>query len=228
MKWHAFLCTIIQHDSNFGTFRLEKLPNGKLRLTNCLKMNLFVGLHLVYFEHKRDIEMNKFLKIGLIITASLALVFFGFMRWTKSKSPEATAVLEQNGLKITVKYAQPQKRGRVVFGQVVKFGQVWRTGANEATEIEISRDVTVAGKPLKAGKYSLWTVPTAATWAVILNSETGQWGTQHDAARDVLRVDVPATPTAETEALTIGLVAAEGGADMTIAWDKTAVSVPIR
>ena len=191
-------------------------------------MNLFVGLHLVYFEHKRDIEMNKFLKIGLIITASLALVFFGFMRWTKSKSPEATAVLEQNGLKITVKYAQPQKRGRVVFGQVVKFGQVWRTGANEATEIEISRDVTVAGKPLKAGKYSLWTVPTAATWAVILNSETGQWGTQHDAARDVLRVDVPATPTAETEALTIGLVAAEGGADMTIAWDKTAVLVPIR
>ena len=191
-------------------------------------MNLFVGLHLVYFEHKRDIEMNKFLKIGLIITASLALVFFGFMRWTKSKSPEATAVLEQNGLKITVKYAQPQKRGRVVFGQVVKFGQVWRTGANEATEIEISRDVTVAGKPLKAGKYSLWTVPTATTWAVILNSETGQWGTQHDAARDVLRVDVPATPTAETEALTIGLVAAEGGADMTIAWDKTAVSVPIR
>ena len=172
--------------------------------------------------------MNKFLKIGLIVAASLALVFFGFMRWTKSKSPEASTVLEQNGLKVTVEYAQPQKRGRVVFGDVVKFGQVWRTGANEATEIELSRDVTVMGKPLKAGKYTLWTIPTASTWTVIFNDETGQWGTQHDAARDVLSVQVPAQPTALTEALTIALAAVQGGIDLTIAWEKTMVLVPIR
>src|SRR5690606_37609349 len=89
-----------------------------------------------------------------------------------------------------VDYCQPAVKGRVIFGELVPYGQVWRTGANEATVIEINRDVKVAGSDLKAGKYSLWTIPTPEKWTIIFNSETGQWGTMYAEDTDVLKVEV--------------------------------------
>jgi len=85
--------------------------------------------------------MKKALKIILIVVVILAAGLFGFRKYTKSHSPESVAAFDQNGLKISVKYCQPSVKGREIFGKLVPYGQVWRTGANEATEITFSKDI---------------------------------------------------------------------------------------
>lgn len=173
--------------------------------------------------------MNKIVKIILIVVAVLAVAFFALRTYTKSKSPAETAKFDQNGLSVQVDYCRPYKKGREIFGKLEPYGKVWRTGANEATIFDVKQDVKIGDKALKAGKYSLWTIPNVDKWTIVLNSETGQWGTMYDEKKDVLRVDVPAGKTAETvEQLTIDFATAEGGSDMNIRWDNTEVKVPIR
>lgn len=173
--------------------------------------------------------MNKIVKILLIVAAVLVAAFFGLKAFTKSKSPAESAKFDQNGLSVQVDYCRPYKKEREIFGKLLPFGTIWRTGANEATTFEVKQDVKIGEKALKAGKYTLWTIPNADKWTIVLNSETGQWGTSHDATKDVLSVDVPVGKTAATvEQLTIGFAAAEGGSDMSISWDNTEVKVPIR
>lgn len=173
--------------------------------------------------------MNKIVKIILIVAAVLVVAFFGFKSFTKSKSPAETAKFDQNGLTVQVDYCRPYKKGREIFGKLLPYGQVWRTGANEATIFDVKQAIKVGDKTLKAGKYTLWTIPNADKWTVIMNEETGQWGTNYDEKRDVLRVDVPVGKAAETlEQFKIDFAAAEGGADMVLRWDNTEVKVPIR
>lgn len=173
--------------------------------------------------------MNKIVKIILIVAAVLVVAFFGFKSFTKSKSPAETAKFDQNGLTVQVDYCRPYKKGREIFGKLLPYGQVWRTGANEATIFDVKQTIKVGDKTLKAGKYTLWTIPNADKWTVIMNEETGQWGTNHDEKKDVLRVDVPVGKSVEMmEQFKIDFAAAEGGADMVLRWDNTEVKVPIR
>ncbi|PLK42535.1 DUF2911 domain-containing protein [Emticicia sp. TH156] len=172
--------------------------------------------------------MNK--KIGILLAgvAVLALAFFGVRAYTKSKSPADTASFNQNGLSVQVDYCRPYKKDRVVFGQLVPYGKVWRTGANEATLFTVKQDVKIAGKPLKAGTYTLWTVPNADVWTIVLNRQTGQWGTKYDELQDVLRVDVPAGKTTGTvEQFKIDFAAMAGGANMVLLWENSEVKVPV-
>jgi hypothetical protein len=135
---------------------------------------------------------------------------------------------------LSVNYSQPAKKGRQIFGEVTKnsdkkvvvpFGEVWRTGANEATTITLDKDILVAGKPLKAGQYQLFTIPRADNWTIIFNTKAGQWGAFfYDKSSNALEVDVPASMTdTALERMTIGL----DSAGLAIAWDKTKVVVPI-
>lgn len=137
-------------------------------------------------------------------------------------SPKATA----EGTNVKVAYSQPSKNGRVIFGGLVPYGQVWRTGANEATEITFDKDGSFGGKPVKAGTYTLWTIPGEKQWSVILNSDTKFWGTQYDKHKDkdVLKVEVPSKAISdEVEKFTIRFA----GKDMILEWDKTQVAVPV-
>ncbi|TAH18665.1 MAG: DUF2911 domain-containing protein [Cytophagales bacterium] len=173
--------------------------------------------------------MKKIIIIIASIVAVIAAAGYGFRTFTKMASPETSSSFDKNGLKVSVSYSQPSKKGREIFGKLVPYGAIWRTGANEATEIEISKDVTVAGQALKAGKYSLFTIPNQDKWTVVFNSEIAMWGLSYDEKNDVLRVDVPTTSRDEMlEKFTISLQEAEGGADMMLEWDKTKVVVPIR
>ncbi|UHG90719.1 DUF2911 domain-containing protein [Spirosoma oryzicola] len=169
----------------------------------------------------------------LIILASIAAIlligFFVLRTLTKSSSPEAVAQFNNDGLTITVNYCRPYKKGRVIFGGLVPYGKVWRTGANEATVIRFDQDVVIAGKPLKAGSYSLWTIPEQEKWIAIFNSETGQWGTNYDQTKDVLRVPIDAQshkPTAEQ--FYIDFMKKSDGATMQLVWDETEAVVPIQ
>src|SRR6185436_19885926 len=122
----------------------------------------------------------------LIVVVFAAAVVFRFT--TKSYSPESNTVFEKDGLKISIFYNRPSKKGRVIFGGLVPYGKTWRTGANEPTTFETNKKLTIGDKTLPPGKYSLWTVPNEQSWSVVFNSTIPNWGidVMHDgeAARD--------------------------------------------
>ena len=132
-------------------------------------------------------------------------------------------------LKIT--YSQPSKRDREVFGQLVPFNQVWRTGANEATEMTITRDMKINGIDLKAGNYSIFTIPEKDKWTILLNSDLGLWGAyNYNTKMDVLKFDVPVVPLTDVvyESFTIIIDQKNDKADLLMAWDTTKVIIPIQ
>ena len=115
---------------------------------------------------------------------------------SKRASPPETATGTVMGSTVTISYSSPGVKGRKIWGGLVPYDKVWRTGANEATIFETSKDIKIDGKKLAAGKYSLYTIPGEKEWVIIFNSKTGQWGinrdgsTTEDPANDVLRVTV--------------------------------------
>jgi hypothetical protein len=170
----------------------------------------------------------KYLKIILVIAAILAIYFVVNRFLTKTHSPAATAHHEKDGLEITVEYCRPYKKNRAIFGGLVPYNKVWRTGANEATLIKFTKDVSLAGKKVKAGTYSLWTIPGNNSWTVILNQQTGQWGTEYDETKDVLRATVAKSALeASLEMLIIDFTDEANTIKMLIKWDKTQVDIPI-
>ncbi len=130
-------------------------------------------------------------------------------------------------LKIT--YSQPHKHGRELFGKLVPYGTVWRTGANEATELTVTRDIEINGHPLKAGTYSLFTIPDKTSWTIIINSETGLWGSyNYNAKMDVDRFQVPVHLGEEVyEPFTITIDQKNEKADIFLRWDSVSVGFPI-
>jgi len=105
-------------------------------------------------------------------------------------SPARTTDGKVGDANIRIAYSSPAIKGRQVWGGLVPYDKVWRAGANEATIFETDKDIKVEGKELKAGKYSLFAVPTKGEWTMIFNKQTGQWGTQYDEAQDEIRVKV--------------------------------------
>ncbi len=181
--------------------------------------------------------MKKFLifvAIGVVVIVTLLTVISHIQRsQEKSKSPEEEVVFNADNLRVEVFYNRPYKKGRKIFGGLVPFDTVWRTGANEATTFETNLDLTIEGKRLPAGKYSLWTIPRPDLWTVIFNSEYGQWGINskgepnRDPARDALLVNVPAVHQDEVfEQFTIAFEQTGQDAEMVLMWDQTLVAVP--
>lgn len=127
-------------------------------------------------------------------------------------------------------FSRPQKKGRPIFGNLVEYGKVWRLGANEATEIEFYRPVTIGNKLIPKGRYTLYAVPSENKWTVILNKQTDIWGAyKYESSMDVVRTDVPvSTPGEELEAFSMVFEKAPYGANLLIGWDNTQVSLPIR
>lgn len=176
--------------------------------------------------------MKKTLLIVLILIVVALAGFWGVRKYTKSFSPEAIAETTTNGVKIKVTYGQPSKKGRMIFGReqdnaLLPYGKVWRTGANEATVIEFENDVVMGGKKVKAGRYSLFSVPGQSSWKIILNSETGQWGTEYNDGRNVMNVEVPIRirPTVQ-EMFHIYFEEMPNGVTMVLSWDQTEALVP--
>lgn len=133
---------------------------------------------------------------------------------------------------VRVTYSRPTKKEREVFGtKIVPYGEVWRLGANESTEIKFYQDVTIQGKKIKAGTYSLFAIPTATEWTIILNKDLDFWGAySYNKDNDVLRVSVPTKKTEEViENFSIQCVKGSNDKETTMkmAWDTTLVEVPI-
>jgi hypothetical protein len=171
--------------------------------------------------------MKTTLTIKKIFTAVLLLFITQTTLFAQElKSPKMTA----EGKNVKVTYGQPSKRGRVIFGELVPYGEVWRTGANEATEITFAKNVMIDKKEIKAGTYTLFTIPQKDKWTIILNSKLKQWGAyEYDKikANDVLKTQVSVKKIASEEKLTYSFKDASDGTVLTIAWDEVSVELPI-
>ena len=145
---------------------------------------------------------------------------------SKRPSPPAKAEFVVGAATITIDYSQPGVKGRKIWGELVPYDKVWRTGANEATTFEVSKDVKVEGNALKAGKYGLFTIPGKDEWVIIFNSVPNQWGAyEYDENKDVLRVTVKPTETSEsTERLTFSV---EDNGMVIMKWEKLKVGFKV-
>lgn len=131
---------------------------------------------------------------------------------------------------VKVYYSQPLKKGREIFGKKVPYGKVWRTGANEAVEFKAYQDISIGGKNLAAGTYSLFTIPGEKEWTIIINTELDYWGAyRYKQEHDVLRVTVPSSSMDKVvEAFSVRFEdMGDSKAVMRLAWDQTLVEVPI-
>ena len=144
-------------------------------------------------------------------------------------SPRGTAEGTVGNATVSVDYGRPSRRGRQIFGGLVPFDAVWRTGANAATTLELGGPVELGGRPLEAGTYTLYSVPARDGWTLVVNGQTGQWGTEYDAGRDVVRLPMEVSrPPAPVDTFTISV---EGGASdgrLVMAWDTLQGVLPIR
>jgi hypothetical protein len=149
-------------------------------------------------------------------------------------SPTDVAILRENGrgtaAVVKVVYGRPQKKGRTMLGGTEPYGTVWRTGANETTEIKLMKDVTFGDKLVKAGTYSLYSIPNKDEWTIIFNSKLDTWGAyEYEESKDVARIKVPASkPDAEVEAFTITFDGSKGTGNMILAWENSMVKVPVK
>jgi hypothetical protein len=144
-------------------------------------------------------------------------------------SPLELVTMKYDDTYIKITYGRPHKKGREVFGSLVPFGQVWRTGANEATEITITKPVKIGGKKLDAGTYTLFTVPEKKNWTIIFNSDLGQWGSyKYNQDFDALRIEAPSSKTSVVyEPFTIEFEQKENKVNLIMMWDRTKVTIPI-
>lgn len=144
-------------------------------------------------------------------------------------SPNATVSQVVGVTDVKVTYSRPSVKGRVIWGELVPWDKVWRTGANEATTVTFGGDVTVAGNKVPAGTYSLHTIPGKDEWTVIINKDANQWGSySYDQAKDAFRFKVKPEAAPMKELLTFSFPKATAtSADLAMTWDKVRISIPI-
>ena len=149
---------------------------------------------------------------------------------SKRPSPPGTAEVTLKNKKITIDYSRPSLKGRKVGQELAPYGKVWRTGANEATALNTAIDLNIGGAKVPAGKYTLYTLPSEGTWKLIINKQTGQWGTQYDESQDLARVDMKKTALPQSvEQFTISFDKKnENTANLNLDWENTRVSVEIK
>jgi hypothetical protein len=141
----------------------------------------------------------------------------------KPLSPASKAEATVKGKKITVDYSAPSKRGRTILGELVPYGKVWRTGANAATTLTTEADLMIGSLHVPAGKYTLFTIPGEKEWTLIVNKQTGQWGTNYDEKQDLGRVKLTVVPVQKpVETFNIAV-----GDTLALTWDNTKAWVPV-
>ncbi len=178
--------------------------------------------------------MRKPIIVGSAVLATLTLagiVLLAQQDKTSRPSPPAKAECKlQGGKAITIDYSSPRAKGRKIFGALVPYGQLWRAGANEATTFVVSSDVTVGGKAVPAGSYTLFTIPAEDKWTLVISKKTGEWGTAYPGPdNDLARIDMKVSKLASpVENFTIALDQAGTSCTLKMEWETTQASVDIK
>lgn len=171
---------------------------------------------------------------GILLIAGVG-IFLVLKYNTKANSPEDIITFSRGDLVMEVFYNRPYKKERELFGDLVPYNEVWRTGANEATTFETNKDILIDGSELKAGKYTLWTIPMEDSWKVIFNASMYPWGINldeeayRDPAHDALIIEVPVNKTEDSlEQFTISFEEENDLIFLKLAWDRTYVELLIK
>jgi hypothetical protein len=192
------------------------------------------GPIIACFQVKGNQKMQqKRLAIGVslfMLIAVLAVAQQPPQDKSKRPSPHETASVTLKGKKITIDYGRPFLKGRKVGQELAPYGKVWRTGADEATALNTEIDLNIGGIKVPAGQYTLYTLPSEGTWKLIINKQTGQWGTKYDESQDLGRVDMKKTDLPQSvEQFTISFdKKGESAADLNLDWGNTRVSVVVK
>jgi Protein of unknown function (DUF2911) len=169
----------------------------------------------------------------LRITSAILVIFaacsLSLAQQDKSKRPSPPAQAQckfSDGKTITVDYSSPRMKGRKIFGELVPYGEVWRTGANEATTFVTTASLTAGGKEIPAGSYTIFTVPTQDNWSLIINKHTGEWGVPYKyQSEELAKVPMSVSKTsAPVENFTIGFDQGGGSCTMKVSWETTEAS----
>jgi hypothetical protein len=175
-----------------------------------------------------------FNRMRTIVPALLLLMFstisFAQENSKARPSPLAIASMRHKDAYVKIVYSQPQKRNREIFGKLVPFGQVWRMGANEATEITVTKDLLINSVLVRSGTYSLFAIPNQNSWTFIINSDLGLWGAYNYSSKlDVLRFDVPVKENSSVvEGFTMVFDQKNELANLLITWDKLRIEIPFK
>jgi hypothetical protein len=172
------------------------------------------------------------LAVGLILIVFFVISSVAQTPQDKSQrpSPPATTECTIQGKKVTISFSRPSMKGRKVMGELVPYGKVWRTGANEATTLTSETGLNIGGAKVPAGTYTLYTLPSEGTWKLIINKQTGQWGTVYNQDQDLARVDMKKEEiVVPVEQFTISLDQDDNdSADLILEWEKTRLTVKVK
>jgi hypothetical protein len=173
------------------------------------------------------------MKRTAVVTILIISALIAAAQQDKSKRPSPPGSAQftfSDGKKITIDYSRPYMKGRKIYGGLVPYGKVWRTGANEATTFVPERDVEVGGVKVPQGAYTLFTLPSEGTWKLIINKQTGQSGLKYDQTQDFARIDMKKEPLSQpVEQFTISFEPASGDSTtLRLDWENTRLSVPIK
>jgi len=177
--------------------------------------------------------MRKPIIVGTALIATLTVAGFVVLaQQDKSSRPSPPAKAEcklPDGKTITVDYSSPRAKGRKIFGGLVPYGEIWRAGANEATTFVTTSDITVGGKAVPAGKYTIFTVPGEDKWTLIISKKTGEWGTAYPGTEnDLARIDMKVSKTSSpVENFTIAFDQNAKGCTLRMEWENSRASVDI-
>lgn len=167
-------------------------------------------------------------KITCLIVSCLLSATYVFAQVAPAASPAATVSQVVGTTKISIDYSRPMLRGREIFGKLIPFDKVYRTGANASTKIELSGDITVQGKSLKAGKYAIMSIPTSTNWTIIFSKDLNVSEQSYNQSNDVLRVTARPQEVPTVESFTIDFSdIKDDAATLNISWEKTRVSLAI-
>lgn len=173
----------------------------------------------------------KYITLALALLTGVATTSLAQGLKLPALSPTASITQSFSVTEMSIDYSRPSMRGRKIFGGLVAYGEVWRTGANAATKVTFGEDVIVGGKEIKAGSYSLYTIPNATEWEIILNTNTGHWGTGgYSTDEDAARFKVKPTKfnnAAETFTITIDDITFTT-CNITLKWENTKVVIPVK
>lgn len=183
--------------------------------------------NLLAFSGRGSVFQAEGVKVPSVDLAAAATLFAQRPIGTLSTRDTTRAML--GDAEVTIDHGRPLKRGREIFGNVVPWDAVWRTGANAATQLRTTKDLVIGGAKVPAGTYSLWTLPSRSGWKLIINKQAGQWGTQYDSAQDLARVDLRvSTLDVPVERFTVGVDGAAAKSTLWWTWDRTRASVEVR
>ncbi len=200
--------------NQFVSYRAKVDKDGRL-----------LGMHAPGSTFQVKVDRLPAVDINAIATAWVAADEKGAKMGTLSIAD--SVMTNVGGADIAIKYSRPAKRGRVIFGEIVQWNKVWRTGANSATMFTTSKDLMFGGTHVPAGSYTLWTLPTPTGTTLIINKQTGQWGTEYKPEMDLARIPMTTKKTAEPlERFVIAVEPQGNGGVLKLGWDTMEMIAP--